>query len=144
MLGIGQELPKKPTADELRSLNQKYLMQVDIGMNKKEVVEVMGGMREVQTWTNKIRGQMTAWPIKYQLIMNPYSRDLLTDSEGNNIEVLWYYTDNSIGNSQDNDKIVKQDLTPIVLQNNSVCGLGWGYYTNYAKINKIDISIEKN
>ena len=144
LIVVSQELPKKPLPDDLRSFNQMNLMSVDIGMTKKEVIESMGGMKSIQTWTNKIRGEMTMWLIKHQVINNPYSRDLTTDEKGNSIEVLWYYTDNSIGKSQDNDKIVQKDLTPVILKNNSVVGMGWGFYTNYSKNNNINISIDKN
>jgi hypothetical protein len=139
-----QELPKQPFADDLRTYNQRNLMNIDLGMTKKEVVKVMGGMQSIQTYTNRLRGEMTAWNIKYQLISNPYARDLAADEQGNSIEVLWYYTDNTIGKGQDNDKIVQKDLTPIILKNNSVIGLGWGFYTNYSKIHNINISIDNN
>ena len=113
-------------------------------MTKKEVIESMGGIKSIQTWTNKLRKEMTMWLIKYQVINNPYSRDLTSDDKGNSIEVLWYYTDNSIGKSQDNDKIIQKDLTPIILKNNSVIGMGWGFYTNYSKNNNINFSIDNN
>ena len=111
---FSQELPKKPLPDDLRTYNQTNLMKVDIGMTKKEVIETTGGFQNIQTWTNRIRGEMTMWLIKYQMINNPYSRDLSSDDQGNSIEVLWYYTDNSIGKGQDNDKIVQKDLTATV------------------------------
>ena len=144
LIVVSQELPKKPLPDDLRSFNQMNLMNINVGMTKKEVIESMGGIKSIQTWTNKLRKEMTMWLIKYQVINNPYSRDLTSDDKGNSIEVLWYYTDNSIGKSQDNDKIIQKDLTPIILKNNSVIGMGWGFYTNYSKNNNINFSIDNN
>ena len=144
LIVVSQELPKKPLPDDLRSFNQMNLMNINVGMTKKEVIESMGGIKSIQTWTNKLRKEMTMWLIKYQVINNPYSRDLTSDDKGNSIEVLWYYTDNSIGKSQDNDKIIQKDLTPIILKNNSVIGMGCGFYTNYSKNNNTNFSIDNN
>ena len=122
---FGQTLPKKPSRAELGSYNQANLLKVDIGVTKTKVLEVMGGVQKIQTYIS------TSFITKKEsiIINNPYNREFKTDSAGNTIEILWYYTNIK---KADGD-ITKEQQTPIVLDKNAVVGLGWDFYEGYAK-----------
>ena len=128
---LAQTLSKKPSRNEVGSYNQANLLKVDIGVTKTKVLEVMGGVQKIQTYTS------TSFMTKKEsiIINNPFNREFKTDSAGNTIEILWYYTNI---NKADGD-ITKEQQTPIVLQKNAVVGMGWDFYEDYAKRKGITI-----
>ena len=128
---FAQPLPKKPTRSEVGSYNQANLLKVDIGTTKTKVLEAMGGVQKIQTY-------ITTSPVTKKediLINNPVNREFKTDSAGNTVEILWYYTNTK---KADGD-INKEQQTPIILDKNSVVGLGWDFYEEYAKRKGIHI-----
>ena len=129
-----QEIPRKPISSDVRSYNQSNLIKIELGMTKKEVVESMGGIKTIQTYTSRD----FMYRVKGDKISNPYSRDLKMDKEGNSIEILWYYTDKK----EADGAINKDELTPIILEENLVVGMGWGFYQDYAKRKEITIDIK--
>ena len=122
---FAQTLPKKPSRNEVGSYNQANLLKVDIGASKTKVLEVMGGVQKIQTYTT------TSFVTKKEsiIINNPYNREFKTDTGGHTIEILWYYTNT---NKADGD-ITKEQQTPIVLDKNAVVGMGWDFYEDFAK-----------
>jgi hypothetical protein len=128
---FAQNLSKKPSRNEVGSYNQANLLKVDIGVTKTKVLEVMGGVQKIQTYTS------TSFMTKKEsvIINNPINREFKTDSAGNTIEVLWYYTNI---NKADGD-ITKEQQTPIVLEKNAFVGMGWDFYEDYAKRKGITI-----
>src|SRR4051794_22122102 len=85
---FAQPLPKKPSRKEVGSYNQANLLKVDIGTSKTKVLEAMGGVQKIQTYT-------TTSPVTKKediIINNPANREFKSDSAGNTIEILWYYT----------------------------------------------------
>lgn len=132
-LAFSQELPKYPLSNDVMSYNQSNLLKVDLGMNKKTVIEKMGGIQTIQTYLSSEWG----FRDKTEKINNPYSRDLKSDKEGNPIEILWYYTDLK----KRDGAITKDELTPVILEKDTVVGVGWGFYTDYAKRKEFVIDI---
>ena len=128
---FAQTLSKKPSRNEVGSYNQANLLKVDIGVTKTKVLEVMGGVQKIQTYTS------TSFMTKKEsiIINNPFNREFKTDSAGNTMEVLWYYTNI---NNADGD-ITKEQQTPIVLEKNAVVGMGWDFYEDYGKRKGITI-----
>jgi len=128
---FAQTLPKKPTRNELGSYNQANLLKVDIGTTKTRVLEAMGGVQKIQTYIT------TSFMTKKEgnIINNPVNREFRTDSAGQTVEILWYYTNI---NKADGD-ITKEQQTPIILEKNAVVGLGWDFYEQYAKRKGINI-----
>jgi len=128
---FAQTLPKKPTRNEIGSYNQANLLKVDLGASKTKVVEAMGGVQKIQTYVN------TSFVTKKEgiIINNPFNREFRTDSAGNTIEILWYYTNT---NKAEGD-ITKEQQTPIILEKNAVVGMGWDFYEDYAKRRRIII-----
>jgi Protein of unknown function (DUF3192) len=122
---FAQALSKKPSRNEVGSYNQANLLKIDIGVTKTKVLEVMGGVQKIQTYTS------TSFMTKKEsvIINNPFNREFKTDTAGNTMEILWYYTNI---NKADGD-ITKEQQTPIVLEKNAVVGMGWDFYEDYAK-----------
>jgi len=128
---FAQALPKKPARNEVGSYNQANLLKIDLGVTKTKVLEVMGGVQKIQTYTS------TSFMTKKEsvIINNPFNREFKTDSAGNTIEILWYYTNI---NKAEGD-ITKEQQTPIVLEKNAVVGMGWDFYEDFAKRKGITI-----
>ena len=128
---FAQGLPKKPTRIELGSYNQANLMKVDLGVTKNKLLEVMGGVQKIQTYIT------TSFVTKKEsiIINNPVNREFRTDTAGNTIEIIWYYTNT---NKAEGD-ITKEQQTPIILEKNAVVGMGWDFYEDYAKRKGITI-----
>ena len=122
---FAQTLPKKPSRSDVGSYNHANLLKIDIGVSKNKALEVMGGVQKIQTYTS------TSPVTKKEdiIINNPVNREFKTDSAGNTIEILWYYTNT---NKADGN-ITKEQQTPIVLGKNAVVGMGWDFYEDYAK-----------
>jgi len=128
---FAQTLPKKPSRNQVGSYNQANLLKVDLGASKNKVLEVMGGVQKIQTYAS------TTFVTKKEsiIINNPFNREFKTDSGGNTIEILWYYT--NINKADGN--ITKEQQTPIVLEKNAVVGMGWDFYEDYARRKRITI-----
>ena len=128
---VAQTLPKRPKLANLRNYNQSRLMNITIGMDRQQVLGIMGGVQTIRIFDPDR-------PLGYKKtagIPNPYSRDIKKDTSGNSIEILWYYT------NSDDKEITKKDLSPIVLENNSVVGIGWGFFEDYSKRKEIFLDI---
>jgi hypothetical protein len=122
---FAQALPKKPSRKEVGSYNKANLLNIDLGASKDKVVEAMGGIQKIQTY-------VSTSPVtkkKDVIINNPYGRDFKTDSSGNTMEILWYYTNVN----KEGGVITSLDRTPIILEKNAVVGMGWDFYEAYAK-----------
>jgi len=133
---ISQTLPKRPKIADVRSYNQMNLLSISAKMSRQEVIDHMGGLRQIKIFDpTMVLGQKNVGTIS-----NPYSRDLKTDTSGNQIEILWYYTDKK----SESKTINKNELTPIVLENNLVVGIGWGFFEDYAKRKEIFITTNNN
>ena len=128
---FAQALPKKPSRNEVGSYNQANLLKIDLGANKNKIVEVMGGVQKIQTYTS------TSFMTKKEdrVINNPVNREFRTDTSGNTIEIIWYYTN---GNKAEGD-ITRGQQTPIILEKNAVVGFGWDFYEDYSKRKGITI-----
>ena len=122
---FAQTLSKKPTRNEVGSYNQANLLKIDLGVTKNKVLEVMGGIQKIQTYTT------TSFLTRKEgiIINNPFTRDFKTDKDGITFEILWYYS--NINKSD--GAISKEEQTPIILEKNAVVGMGWEFYEDYAK-----------
>jgi hypothetical protein len=128
---FAQILPKKPSRNEVGSYNQANLLKVDLGASKAKVLEAMGGIQKIQTYTT------TSLVTKKEdiVINNPFGRDFKTDTAGNTMEILWYYTNVNKADGA----ITKGQQTPIILDKNAVVGMGWDFFEDYAKRKGITI-----
>jgi hypothetical protein len=132
-----QEL-KKPTYGDVRAYNQTNLLKLSIGMSKESALFEMGGIKSfVMHFIPNSKNPGLGKTKDGGVINNPYSRDLKTDKDGHVIEILWYYTDIKSASGA----IRKEDLTPIVFEENKLIGIGWGFYEDYSKRKEININI---
>ena len=122
---FAQTLSKKPTRNEVGSYNQANLLKIDLGVTKNKVLEVMGGIQKIQTYTT------TSFLTRKEgiIINNPFTRDFKTDKDGITFEILWYYSNINKADGA----ISKEEQTPIILEKNAVVGMGWEFYEDYAK-----------
>ena len=122
---FAQTLPKKPSRSEVGSYNHANLLKIDIGVSKNKALEVMGGVQKIQTYTST-----TPVTKKEDIIINnPVNREFKTDSAGNTVEIVWYYTHMKKAEGD----ITKEQQTPVILEKNAVVGMGWDFYQDYAK-----------
>lgn len=92
------------TQDALRIKNRENLLRLSIGINKFQVLQTMG-TETVGT------------------VNNPYRVETPIDKDGQLLEVLFYHTD-----IRKKDKVISEDeLTPIVLKDNTLIGWGWAF-----------------
>lgn len=131
-----QEL-KKPTYGDVRSYNQTNLLKLSIGMSKDATLEAMGGIKSIKIYMPSKDNGGFGKILDGGVINNPYSRDLKTDKDGRLIEILWYYTDRK----SPSGAIRKEDLTPIIFEENKLVGIGWGFYEDYSKKKEITINL---
>ena len=128
---FAQTLPKKPSRSEVGSYNHANLLKIDIGVTKNKALEVMGGIQKIKTYVSNS-------PVTKKediTINNPVNREFKTDSAGNTVEVVWYYTNSKKAEGD----ITKEQQTPIILEKNAVVGMGWDFYEDYAKRKGINI-----
>ena len=128
---LAQTLPKKPSRSDVGSYNHTNLLKIDMGVTKTKALEVMGGIQKIQTYVS------TTFVTKKEdiIINNPVNREFKTDSAGNTVELVWYYTNSKKAEGD----ITKEQQTPIILEKNAVVGMGWDFYEDYAKRKGINI-----
>lgn len=92
----------------MRDANRVAINKIDVGMSKTQVQNIMGNISAQHPSVGK-------WE-------NPYKREIVSGTNGNSYEVLYYYTQ-EIGDYQP----IESGLTPVVFKNGNVVGIGWGY-----------------
>ena len=73
---FGQKFPKKPTIQDIRTLNQTNLMNVNIRDTKSQVIDAMGGIKTYDYYEYDWNNIGFNKNKKKGTISNPYSRDL--------------------------------------------------------------------
>lgn len=92
----------------LRDENRINISKIDRGMTKAQVSQIMG---DGEKSGSGLQGGVT----------NPYKREFVRDRNGKDYEILYYYTE-QIGN-----KDWESGMTPVILVDNKVVGIGWRY-----------------
>jgi hypothetical protein len=115
------------SSESLRLNNQKNLMNVSIGMNKKEVMDIMG----YQSAKPKFRG---AFQHQLPAANNPYKSEIIK-IDSKTYEVLYYLTDNK----KDDGAITDDELTPMYFNEGIL--MGWGLKFLDEEINKYEFRI---
>jgi uncharacterized protein DUF3192 len=100
-----QRVSEQLSLDQLASSNQAKLMRMSPGMQKEEVVALMG------TTTAKTRDG---------IVNNPWTAEGFADKDGSRYEVLYYVTSKNLPFTP----VRKSLTTPVVLKDNKV--VGWG------------------
>jgi Protein of unknown function (DUF3192) len=104
--------------EQLRSANKLNLARVAPGMTRFEVETVMGASRAGGGLPEVVFGR-----VQYLQAKNPMREERVTGSDGAEYLVLFYYTDVK----KLDDKITDDELTPVVLRDGKVAGLGYAF-----------------
>ena len=99
--------------ETMRNQNAQNISQLSVGMSKQDIYQIMG--------TETAGGLLG--PIMHTRIPNPYRNETLDGVDGKSYEILFYYTR---VNSHD-DVVTDDELTPVVLQNGRVVGIGYAF-----------------
>ncbi|QZE14050.1 DUF3192 domain-containing protein [Halosquirtibacter laminarini] len=108
------------TTGKLRTKNKMNLIKVEAGMSQDEVLALTKGITKTTTEFG-------------QLYNNPYYKTINTLKNGSVVTTLWFYTDKISADG----KINMNELTPVVLEDNSVIGIGWKSYLDYCDVKDI-------
>lgn len=124
------------SASSFREENRRNLARLAIGMSRDEVIEVMGletigrpfgteGSGPIRTEEDSLGVTQVQVPVgaRGPLLQNPHRTGTYL-TEGHSWEVLFYYTDMVL----DDDRISDEELTPVVLRDGLLAGVGWDYW----------------
>jgi hypothetical protein len=131
-VGCVTPTPEKPTLDMVRARNASSLLKINIGMDKKEVLEIMG-TETIQTYFYST--QM----VESRVIPNPYRTEIRREDD-KVLEVIYYYTDFNF--KKKGEAITDDELTPLVFENGKLIGWGWSFFEE--EVNKYKIEIPKD
>jgi Protein of unknown function (DUF3192) len=101
--------------EQLREANKRNLERVSVGHTRLEVESIMGTERAGGGLPEVAFGR-----VQYLQARNPMRVDAVRGRDGASYEVLFYYTD---VHAKD-DKITDDELTPVVLRDGKVVGVG--------------------
>ena len=101
--------------EQLREANKRNLQRVGVGNTRLEVESIMGTERAGGGLPEVAFGR-----VQYLSAKNPMREDLVRGRDGVDYQVLFYYTD---VHAKD-DKITDDELTPVVLREGKVVGIG--------------------
>ena len=101
--------------EQLREANKRNLQRVSVGNTRLEVERIMGTERAGGGLPEVAFGR-----VQYLAAKNPMREDAVRGRDGAEYQVLFYYTD---VHAKD-DKITDDELTPIVLRDGKVVGIG--------------------
>tara|TARA_B100000315_G_C14016407_1_gene336852 strand:- start:72 stop:392 length:321 start_codon:yes stop_codon:yes gene_type:complete len=103
------------------------MMNLTTGMNKTEVLEIMGGVKTFRL-------------TELKTVTNPYKTELTTDTDGNVYEFIWYITE--VPNFIYDGTVKDEDLTPFAFINGELHGWGWNFYFEAKKRYQIDLDVD--
>ena len=104
--------------EQLRDANKQNIAKVAAGHTRMEVESIMGSARAGGGLPEVAFGR-----VQYLQVRNPMREEKLVGVDGVEYEVLFYYTDLR----QRDDKITDDELTPVVLREGKVAGVGYPF-----------------
>jgi hypothetical protein len=104
--------------EQFRVDNKKNLDRVAVGMTRMEVESVMGNGRAGGGLPEVAFGR-----VQYLAVRNPMRVENVMANDGSAYHVLFYYTDVRTLD----DKVTDDELTPVVLRDDKVAGIGYGF-----------------
>lgn len=110
--------------EQLREANKRNLQRVAVGNTRFEVEAIMGTERAGGGLPEVAFGR-----VQYLAAKNPMREDIVPGRDGADYQVLFYYTD---VRAKD-DKITDDELTPVVLRDGKVVGVGHAFLASFRK-----------
>jgi len=104
--------------EQLREANKQNVAKLKVGHTRLEVESIMGDARAGGGLPEVLYGR-----VQYLQARNPMREERLLGTDGQEYEVLFYYTDLR----ERDDKITDDELTPVVLREGKVAGIGYGF-----------------
>ena len=104
--------------ERMREDNKKNIAQLSVGMTRVELERVMGNGVAGGTLGDIVFGRL-----QHLRASNPMREERVSGPDGASYLVLFYYTDLR----QRDDKITDDELTPVVLRDEKIAGIGYGY-----------------
>jgi hypothetical protein len=104
--------------EQLRQDNKQNIEKLKPGDTRLEVESIMGDARVGGGLSDVLFGR-----VQYLQARNPMREERLVGSDGVEYDVLFYYTDLR----ERDDKITDDELTPVVLRDGKVAGIGYGF-----------------
>lgn len=104
--------------EQLREANKRNLQRVSVGNTRLELESIMGTERAGGGLPEVLFGR-----VQYLAAKNPMREDAVRGRDGSNYQVLFYYTD---VHAKD-DQITDDELTPVVLHDGKVVGIGHSF-----------------
>ena len=104
--------------ERMREDNKKNIAQLSVGMTRVELEKVMGNGVAGGTLGDIVFGRL-----QHLRASNPMREERVSGPDGASYLVLFYYTDLR----QRDDRITDDELTPVVLRDEKIAGIGYGY-----------------
>ena len=104
--------------EQLRTQNKAKLANVAPGMTREQVESMMGDARAGGGLPEVVFGR-----VQWLQARNPMREEHIGGSDGVQYDVLFYYTDLR----ERDDKITDDELTPVVLRDGRVAGVGYEF-----------------
>lgn len=113
--GQGDNSVRIPQTIGFRQQNFNNLSRLKTGMNRKDVSEVMGDKKNVQTYLMDKEAE---------ILSNPHRTESLAGTGDRRFEVDYYY---AYGKKRDG-KITIDELCPVIFLEGILYGVGWDAY----------------
>src|SRR5919198_4170764 len=104
--------------EQLRDANKRNLQRVAVGHTRIEVESIMSDARAGGGLPEVVFGR-----VQYLAAKNPMREEHVVGADGAEYDVLFYYTDLK----ERDDKITDDELTPVVLREGKVAGIGYRF-----------------
>jgi len=121
----------RPTISEITAPNRANLLKLSIGMSKQEAIDIMGTDEMTVFYRPPDAGVLRR---KTVIITNPYRSEIFQGKD-KALEVIYYVTDVK----RDDGVITDDELTPLVFDNGTLIGWGWGFLVESVKKYEIRI-----
>ncbi len=106
------------SVERLREDNKKNIAQLSVGMTRFDIEKVMGNGAAGGRLGDIVFGRL-----QHLRVSNPMREERISGPDGASYHVLFYYTDLR----QRDDKVTDDELTPVVLRDEKIAGIGYGY-----------------
>lgn len=136
------------TAEDFRTQNQDRLAHLRVGMQRDEVISIMGtdsmhplgteSSGAIRTAEDTMGVQQVQIPIgaRGPKLYNPMRTATYAQAD-RTWEVLFYYS----RLAEDDGVITDDELTPVVLEDGYLAGVGWTYWNQTARAAGIDLEL---